>query len=67
MKRRVYVAAALVAATVLLTGIVAVGSDAFRFGDHQTGRSMESPSWEDDTVVASAGDQAITLRELRTG
>ena len=67
MKRRDYVAAALVAATVLLTGIVAVGTNTFRSGDHQAGQSMEFPSWEDDTVVASAGDQAITLRELRDG
>ena len=67
MRPRAYVAAALMVATMLVAGMLAAGAKTFWSGDYQAGQITASQASEDDTIVATAGGESITLRELRDG
>ena len=54
-------------AAMLAAGIVVTGSNTFWADDCQAGQTTALQSSEDGTVVAGAGGEPITLRELRDG
>ena len=60
-----YALAAMALATVLIAGFVAVGANTFWSEKHPADPTTAIQLSEDDIIVASAGDEAITLRELR--
>lgn len=62
-----YALAATLAATVLIAAIVAAGANTFRSDDHRAAQTTALQTSEDDTIVASANHESITLRELREG
>lgn len=64
MRPRTY-AAALMIAAMLAAGIVVAGANTFWADDYQAGQTTALQSSEDGTVVARAGGEPITLRELR--
>ena len=64
MRPRTY-AAALMIAAMLAAGIVVAGVNTFWADDYQAGQTTALQSSEDGTVVARAGGEPITLRELR--
>ena len=66
MRPRTY-AAALMIAAMLAAGIVVAGANTFWADSYQAGQTTALQSSEDGTVVARAGGEPITLRELRDG
>ena len=65
MATRTSVAVGLLVAAALIIGGVAVGAGMFWSDDCRNGQTTTSDSGKDDTVVATAGDECITLRELQ--
>ena len=65
MATRTSVAVGLLVVAALTIGGVAVGAGMFWSDDCRNGQTTTSDSGKDDTVVATAGDECITLRELR--
>jgi hypothetical protein len=67
MRPRTYITAALMVTAILVAGMVVAGANTFWADDYQAGQTTASQSSEDDTIVASAGGESITLQELRDG
>ena len=67
MPIRTSVVVTLLLVAALIIGGVAVGAGMFWSDDCRSGRATASDFSKDDTVVATAGDVCITLRELQVG